>query len=115
MINNIQLVVLENKSWSSSNQSFLYSLYNIKGYQPVQLNLTGRDNNERAIAGYAKAGPIFGNDIVIYNNASSNFNSFSRLGRAYQTPPGCNSCHQFFVGSFNIKLSDVEVFYETTA
>ncbi|KXJ04887.1 hypothetical protein AC249_AIPGENE18224, partial [Exaiptasia diaphana] len=111
-----------NGGCSFSNQSFLYSLYNIKGFQPVKLNLTGK-YNKHAIGGYAGYGPIFGCEYVYYhdnlhisNHASSNDYSYSYLGRAYQPPPGCTiPCPYFLVGKFKFTPSDVEVFYETTA
>ncbi|KXJ14138.1 hypothetical protein AC249_AIPGENE7482 [Exaiptasia diaphana] len=112
----------KNLGCTFSNQSFLYSLYSIKGYQPVKLNLTGLDNNKYAILGYATNGPTFGCDylrppgLYISNNASSNFQSHSYLGQPYQKPPKCKiSCSEFFVGSRSFKPSDVEVFYETTS
>ena len=113
---NVQLFISENGGCSSSYQSFLYSLYNIKEYQPIGLSLTGN----KAILGRAKFGPAFGcswaYDLHISNNASSNFDSHSDLGYDYQTLPRCKiSCGQFFVGNWKFKPSDVEVFYETTA
>ncbi|KAK3735157.1 hypothetical protein QZH41_020253 [Actinostola sp. cb2023] len=100
--------------FSQSSRSFLYSLYNIKGYQPLKLNLTGKDNHQ-AIRGGFKYGPIFGGgyDLYIPNHAASNkyscTNPFS-----YQPPPGCflsQPC-SFVTGSFKFTPNDVEVFYE---
>ncbi|KAK3743271.1 hypothetical protein QZH41_016127 [Actinostola sp. cb2023] len=108
-------------SWHSRNQffhssrSFIYSLYNIKGYQPVNLNLTGK-YNDKAIFDGAFYGPIFGriHDLYISNHASIYKNSFTRPW-SYQPPPGCSfnddSC-SFFAGSYKFTPNDVEVFYE---
>ena len=101
----------------SSNQSFLFSLYNINGYAPVKLNIRS-SRYSYAIASGSSYGPFFGGgaDLIIHNNAGSNQNSFTRCGNTYPLPPGYSaygsSC-RFYAGSNTFTPTDVEVFYET--
>ena len=55
-------------------------------------------------------GPIFGggHDFHIVSDANNNSNSCSNLGRTYELPPG--QTNTFLVGSFNYKVSEIEVF-----
>ena len=101
----------------SSNQSFLFSLYNINGYAPVKLNIRS-SRYSYAIASGSSYGPFFGGgaDLIIHNNAGSNQNFFTHCGNTYPLPPGSSasghSC-RFYAGSFKFTPTDVEVFYET--
>ncbi|KXJ06789.1 hypothetical protein AC249_AIPGENE13779, partial [Exaiptasia diaphana] len=97
----------------TSSKSFLFSLYNTNGYQPIMFNLTGQYNH-KAIFGYTTYGPTFGypHDIYIANLAGSSPNSYTKPG-AYQPPDGCsynNEC-SFMAGTFRYKPNDIEVFF----
>ena len=72
----------------SSNQSFLFSLYNINGYAPVKLNIR-LSRYSYAITSGSSYGPFFGGgaDLIIRNNAGSNQNSFTHCGNTYPLPP----------------------------
>ncbi|KXJ12847.1 hypothetical protein AC249_AIPGENE8822 [Exaiptasia diaphana] len=108
------------KSWQSkldvykeSSKSFMFSLYNNNGYQPIQLKLTGL-NNVHALRQVPSWGPTFGSgyDIHISNLASTNVLSYTKPN-TYESPPGCStglSC-TFLAGSYTFKPSDIEVFY----
>jgi hypothetical protein len=56
-----------------------------------------------------------GCDLIIYNNANSNQNSFSNLGNTYQPPPGyqynTQQTQSLFAGSYNFTPTEIEVFY----
>lgn len=102
-------------AYLTSNKAFLYSLFNINGYQPIKLNLTGVQN-QYAIFAYSAAGPHFGlSDIRIYSHASTNNNSYTKPS-TYQIPPGCKKeeyCNFFAANIYDTFLiNDVEVFYE---
>ncbi|KXJ12829.1 hypothetical protein AC249_AIPGENE8806 [Exaiptasia diaphana] len=107
------------KSWHSgyiyvtSSKSFLFSLYNTNGYQPIMFNLTGQYNHT-AIFGDDAYGPTFGypHDIYIANLARSSTNSYTLPG-SYQPPVGCSYNNQctFMAGTYNFKPDDIEVFY----
>ena len=102
---------------ASSSKSFIYSLYNVKGYAPVKLQIkSGR--KQYAIIRSSKYGPTFGNgDIYISNNAASNRQSSTYCGDTYPLPPGYSSSGRsctFYAGSYTFTPTDIEVFYETT-
>ncbi|XP_044170222.1 uncharacterized protein LOC122954272 [Acropora millepora] len=105
---------------SSSNKSFIYSLYNINGFSPVKLQIKSGWQRE-AIYTCRIYGPTFGQrgDIHISNNAASNRNSYTYCGDTYHLPPGYSSsgysCRFYAGGGSNyFTPTDVEVFYETT-
>ena len=84
-----------NAQYSSSNVSFLYSLYNNKyGFQPVKLNIIDRTS---AIYGNNKWGPTFGKgkDLRIGSEAATMFNSHT-FAKSYETPPGDWNKMSFF-------------------
>ncbi|XP_031559065.1 uncharacterized protein LOC116295410 [Actinia tenebrosa] len=103
-----------NGHYFSSTKSFLFSLFNVKGFNPIKLPLTG-NNNKYAVYWGKGYGPTFGNghDLYISNHASSNTGSYTTL-ITYKLPPGCsyNKKCIFFTGSSSFTPSDIEVFYE---
>ncbi|XP_044167035.1 uncharacterized protein LOC114949488 isoform X1 [Acropora millepora] len=112
-------------SWSSSycahissSKSFIYSLYNVKGFSPVKLQIkSGRQ--KYAIYSCSSFGPSFGGgtDIYISNNAASNRISHTYCSHTYHLPPGYSSSGyscRFYAGSYKFTPTDIEVFYETT-
>ena len=101
--------------YTESSKSFLYSLYNTKGYQPIQLNLTRPNHQKYAIYSTKGYGPRFGNgynDLRISNLAINNANSYTIVS-SYEPPPGCNigSHCSYFAGQNSFTPNDVEVFY----
>ncbi|XP_067017787.1 uncharacterized protein [Acropora muricata] len=103
--------------YTSSQKSFIYSLYNINGSSPVKVQIHS-GMQSYAIYRCSSYGPTFGgNDIYISDNAASNRISRSYCGNAYALPPGYSlsgsSC-RFYAGSYKFTPTDVEVFYETT-
>ncbi|KAL9961791.1 hypothetical protein ACROYT_G030811 [Oculina patagonica] len=102
-------------SYSAASKAFLFSLYNINGYAPVQL--TQFDNYANvAMYGCSSYGPTFGgHDIYISDDAVNNNDSSSHCGHSYSAPPGysTHSNCPFFAGSYRFSPTDIEVFYET--
>jgi len=97
-----------------SSKSFLFSLYNTNGFHPVQLNLTGT-NNQYAFYSNRNYGPTFGSthDLYIANLATSGKTSYTKQSAVYEAAPGCTvgvGC-TFFAGSHYFQPDDVEVFY----
>ena len=112
------LFILAPCDYSTASKAFIFSLYNSKGYNPV--NLTQYQNQEKAMYGCSSYGPTFGfdsggQDIYISDNALSNQNSSTRCGSTYSVPPeySAGDC-RFFVGPAGDKFTptDIEVFYE---
>ncbi|CAH3131890.1 unnamed protein product [Porites lobata] len=113
------------KSWGGpcryvySNKSFLFSLYNIKGYAPVKVNIKSSQYST-AIYACSSYGPTFGgHDLHISNNAASNSYSYTYCGHTYPLPTGYSASSwycRFYGGgsSAYFTLTDVEVFYQTT-
>lgn len=94
---------------SYSTKSFLYSLSNIHGYQPVRLNIK---QDTYVTFCNPQNGPSFYSDLMIVNNACNNTDS-SAQPNSYHTPPGCASgalC-SFFAGSTHFTPDHIEVFY----
>ncbi|KAK3748599.1 hypothetical protein QZH41_005226 [Actinostola sp. cb2023] len=98
--------------YSQSSRSFLYSLYNINGYQSRKLTLRGQQN-QYAIHGATNCGPTFGSghDLIISNHASSNKGSRTYRDTYQSVGCGIGPC-SFLAGSYTFTPNDVEVFYE---
>ena len=98
---------------SYARKAFLFSLNNIKGYNPVKL--TQYRYQQYAMCSCSSYGPIFGwgRDIIIYNDAVNNQRSYTECGGTYKNPTGYSSrdC-KFFTGAFRFTPSDIEVFFE---
>ena len=103
--------------YASSSKSFIFSLYNINGCVPVQLQLKSGDHYT-AIFGCSNRGPSFGrgHDITIsYDNGRKGV-SFTSCGSTYPLPPGYSSSGTvcaFYVGGYEFTPTDVEGLYET--
>ena len=71
---------------SYARKAFLFSLNNIKGYNPVKL--TQYRYQQCAMCSCSSYGPIFGwgRDIIIYNDAANNQRSYTKCGGTYKTP-----------------------------
>ena len=100
-------------AYSYANKAFIFSLYNVKGYNPVKL--TQYRNQQYAMYRCNTYGPTFGNshDIYISDGSGNNQNSYTRCGYTYTIPSGYSygDCG-FFTGGSNFSPTDVEVFYE---
>lgn len=101
--------------YSAASKAFLFSLYNIDGYAPV--NLTQYSYANQAMYGCSSYGPTFGgHDVFISDDAVNNNQSYTHCGHTYSAPPGysTHSSCPFFAGSFFFSPTDIEVFYETS-
>lgn len=104
-------VLIDYSAYTPSSKSFLYSLYNTKGFMPVKFELTSKPHPH---ATYMKSnyGPTFGagHSFHISNNAGSNTGSYV-VANSYKVPPGCASYTECFFGARNFKPTNIEVFY----
>ena len=100
---------------SYASKAFIFSLYNVKGYNPVKL--TQYRNQQYAMYRCNTYGPTFGagcgNDIYISDDSRNNINSSTRCGCTYTTPSGYSTgdC-RFFTRWSHFSPTDIEVFYE---
>ena len=79
---------------------------NPSGLGPTKLSLiTGEEGY--GIDCDSDYGPIFGDDLLILNNANTDC-GVSNLGNTYQLPPGQQST--FFTGAETFTVTDYEVF-----
>ncbi|KAL9962235.1 hypothetical protein ACROYT_G031317 [Oculina patagonica] len=104
-----------------SSTAFLFSFVNKPGWGPVTFRPPGvHGSYHQASYGCSRYGPSFGDgfDIHIATYASSNRNSYSRLGYSYNLPAGqsfdSSFTQSFLAGSYTFQPDEVEVFYETT-
>ncbi|KAK3725320.1 hypothetical protein QZH41_012008 [Actinostola sp. cb2023] len=101
--------------YRSAPKSFLYSLYNTRGYSPFKLVLLNPSTN-LAIYTSIGLGPAFGagQDLLITDRASTSTTSSTRPN-TYQVPEGCtHNIHcTVYAGVSPFTVSDIEVFYET--
>ena len=108
--------LLLGSNWKSSNDSFLFSLRNPNNMQPFKCPIIN-GKNSNAILCNSSYGATFGGgrDLVIFNNANTNQNSYSNLGVTYQPPAGYQyntpQTQSLFAGSKNFKPTEIEVFY----
>ena len=56
-------------------------------------------------------GPVFGSDIIIFNNANSNRHSYALLGGSYPAPAAVQDKYTILAGTENFSPDEVEVFY----
>ena len=102
-------------AYSYANKAFIFSLYNVKGYNPVKL--TQYRNQQYAMYRCNTYGPTFGagcgHDIYISDDSRNNRNSSTRCGCTYTTPSGylTGDC-RFFTWRSHFYPTDIEVFYE---
>ena len=111
----LNLFILGPCAYSSASKAFVFSLYNVKGYNPVKL--IQYQNQQYAMHRCSSYGPIFGvgRDILIYDDAINNQHSYTKCGQTYKNPTGYSgeNCG-FFTGSRHFTPSDIEVFFEIT-
>ena len=105
-----------------TSSAFLFSLVNKPDWAPVKLTQQGQYSyfKSHSIYSCSSYGPTFGggHDVYIRSYASSNTNSYSKLGYTYSPPSGhsygSSFTRSFLAGSYTFKPDEVEVFYETT-
>ena len=106
--------ILGSCSWSSASKAFIFSLYNVKGYNPVKM--TQYRYQQNAMYRCSSNGPTFGvgHEIYISNDAINNQQSYTECGYTYSNPPGYSTSENcgFFTGNRHFTPSDIEVFYE---
>ena len=89
-------------AYSYANKAFIFSLYNVKGYNPVKL--TQYQNQQYAMYRCNTYGPTFGNDHDIYtsDDFGNNQNSYTRCGSTYTAPSGYSTgdCGFFYRAFF---------------
>ena len=111
----LNLFILGSCAYSSASKAFVFSLYNIKGYNPVKL--TQYQNQQNAMYRCSSFGPTFGvgHDIYVSSDAKNNQISKTECGQTYKDPTGYSgeNC-RFFTGSYHFTPSDIEVFFEIT-
>ena len=99
--------------YSYASKAFIFSLYNVKGYNPVKL--TQYQNQQYAMYRCNTYGPTFGigHGIYISDGSGNNQNSYTRCGCTYTTPSGYSTgdCH-FLTRWSTFYPTDIEVFYE---
>ena len=80
------LVYIGSCGWSYAWKAFLFSLNNIKGYNPVKL--TQYRYQHDAMCSCSSYGPIFGwgPDILIYNDSVNNQRSYTECCGTYKNP-----------------------------
>ena len=112
----LNLFILGRCAYSSASKAFVFSLYNVNGYNPVKL--TQYQNQQNAMYRCYSYGPTFGSrhDIYISNAAKNNQLSYTRCGGTYSNPTGYSTgdC-KFFTGAYRFTPSDIEVFFEITS
>ena len=102
--------------WQYDSKAFLFSLENKPGWAPVKLNQTGKDSS--SLLFYSWYGPTFGGgyDIHLSNYASTNNNSYSRLGHTYNPPRGYSFdsafAKAFLTGAYHFQPDEIETLYE---
>ena len=97
------------RSYLPCCQAFLFSLVNPSDLGPTKMSLiNGRE--QFAIISYHECGPVFGQghayDLCVLTENGRH--GGSTLGGTYQCPPGQQK--QFFTGSSDFTITDVEVF-----
>ena len=108
----INLFILGSCAYSPASKAFLFSLNNIKEYNPVKL--TQYRNQQHAMYTCSSYGPTFGSghDIFIRDDAINNQLSYTECGGTYSSPKGYSAGNcGFFTGSYNFTPSDIEVFF----
>ena len=115
-------LLASSSTYQYDSKAFLFSLVNKPGWAPVKLPQTGKYSSSKtnSLRFASSFGPTFGGgyDIYLSNYASSNTNSYSRLGHTYGPPRGYSYgntfANTFLAGSHHFQPDEIETFYETT-
>jgi len=103
------IFILDSCGYTSASKAFIFSLYNVKGCNPVKL--TQYQNQQYAMYNEPNYGPSFGFGPNIY--ISDNQNSSTQCGGTYSFPSGYSTAGcEFFTGGNHFTPTDIEVFYE---
>ncbi|CAH3028509.1 unnamed protein product, partial [Porites evermanni] len=114
-------LIVSSGGFQYDSKAFLFSLVNKPGWAPVKLPQTGKysSSTRYSLHFYPSYGPTFGGgyDIKLSDYASSNTNSYSRLGYTYGPPRGYSLgstfAQTFMAGSHHFQPDEIETFYET--
>ena len=112
-----------NVAWSSPSvggeykrdrNAFLFSLVNQENH-PIKIKVS---QPQHAFICHPSYGPSFGrgSDIFIAPFSNTNAGSYSNLGSSYSHPQyskGSAQAQNFLAGSFNFKMSEIEVYTKT--
>jgi hypothetical protein len=90
----------------------MFSLRNKENLPPFKAPLKS-EGDPYAVHVNPSYGPILGysHDLLIYDNAVSNANSYSNFGNSYQPPSSVSSPHTILAGTNYFTPSEIEVFY----
>ena len=92
-----------------TRKAFIFSISNKEELGPFVSEVRRPD---MAILRRPWYGPHFGyDDIYIDDNASSDSQSFARLGRYYPAPAAVQDPNTILAGTFHFSPDEVEVFY----
>lgn len=99
--------------YKQSDKAFIFSLIN-QCEKPFKADVTPAKSN-RAIYCDANNGPSFGSglDIYISNNSNAGAENYSNFSLSYVHPDyayGSTQAKSILAGSYNFKVSDIEVF-----
>jgi hypothetical protein len=95
----------------SDPNAFIFSLTN-KDNSPVKMEIK-TNQHQYAIYCHSNDGPIFGDDIIIANNANTTMNSSSNLGYCYRHPQyayGTNEAFTILAGSHQFQMDEIEIY-----
>ena len=92
----------------STRKAFIFSISNKEELDPFVSEVRRPDG---AIYRASWSGPMFGFDIIIADNASSNSDSYARLGEHYPAPAAVRNPNTILAGTERFSPDEVEVFY----
>ena len=94
--------------WGFTRKAFIFSISNKEELDPFVSEVRSPGD---AIYRWSAYGPVFGNDIIIANNANSGSNSYAGLGRFYPAPAAVQDRYTILAGTEYFSPDEVEVFY----
>ena len=94
--------------WGFTPKAFIFSISNKEELDPFVSEVRRPD---RAIYRGSWYGPVFGDDIIIANNANSNSLSLARLYWYYPAPAAVQNPFTILAGTLRFSPDEVEVFY----
>ena len=91
-----------------TRKAFVFSISNKEELDPFVSEVR---TPEGAIDRWSGFGPVFGIDIIIFNNANSNSFSYARLGGFYPAPAAVQDPDTILAETERFSPDEVEVFY----
>ena len=91
-----------------TRKAFIFSISNKEELDPFVSEVRSPVG---AIDRWSGSGPVFGIDIIIFNNANSNSLSYAGLGGAYPAPAAVQDKYTILAGTYRFSPDEVEVFY----